>query len=721
MSQAASSRKAPGIGPNSAITITADGAEVRTTRTMCRICVGHCGLLVTTMGDQVVEIKADQEHPLSHGYTCPKGRNMAATQHDPRRLDHATIGRGDERRKVAPEELVDDLGARLAAIVEEHGPDAVAFYWGSGGVLDAAGGSLGRGFANSLGTQSVYTTATLDTAGRETSYRLMQGRSPMFPTYDEENCEFLVLFGLNPVISHGQSTCFPDPGMRLSKIARKGQVWVFDPRRSESAHLATQHVSLRPGSDYAVLAFTIRELLREGADEEFIERWTTGVDVLRQAVEPYTAEAAAEIADVDESILHQFVAALRQATSVVVQPGTGIGFSPFPSVSEWLVLALNIVTGSIEKPGGVWFNPGFWSPSPEHPDSVPPADDSGDSLDFRAGRGSHGEAVASIYEPAPGPPSRPDLESWVEGQRPMAGISDEIFAGNVRALFVQGGNPVNLTTNLERAKEAFANLEVLAVADIMENEMTELATHVLPCAYQLERDDATIVDHMSFGVFGQYAEAALPLRADRRPQWWYVSQVARHMGIELLPDSVPDEPTDRDILRAIYTHPRIPFDEVASSPGGRLIEIDRRPWFTEHGLPTGRWDLAPERLVRSMSEIVPPPSDGLVLTTRRQRYHMNTVQRDVQEDRPDGAAVSMNPDDATQRSLVEGDVVVVRTKVGSLTLPVHIDTSMRRGTVSIPHGYRGTNVNAITDDRDLLDFSGMPRFSTLPITVEKAG
>lgn len=679
-----------------------DGARpVKTVRSMCRICSIHCGILVTTDGERVLDIKPDSEHVLSQGYMCPKGRALQLSQHGPDRLDHATIGRGPRRHQVTPEAMLDDLGARLARIREEHGPDAIAFYFGGAGFADSAGGALGSRFANALGTTSVYSTQSLDSIARRTALRLMSDRWASNPTFDVRNCELLVLFGLNPQVSHGHTYSFPDPIGTIRAIAARGEVWVFDPRRTESASHATRHVALRPGSDHAVLAHAIRALLRDGADEEFIARWTDGVDLLREVVEPYTSEVAAEIADVEPADLHDFVDAIRRHGRLSILPGTGISFSPQSTVTEWLVLALHAITGSIERPGGIWFNPGFWT-----------------QLDKQA-RDTTPIAVGD--DPAPGPRSRPDLQSWLNGQHPAAGLSDEITAGNVKALIVLGGNPLAMVPNYAKALEAYADLEVLAVADVVEGDMTAVATHVFPAAAQLERADCNMPHTLQPEVFGQYTEAVLPLVADRQPLWRFVVEVARRLDIELLPAHVAADPSDRAILQhVVFPDPRLPFDEIAGTPGGAMVEVDRRPWFTEDALPTQRWTLAPARLVEQLRDIASPPT-GLVLVSRRQRHHMNSIHRGIAVERRDEAALFVNPADAADHDLVDGGTAVVRTHIGSLRLPVRLDPTMRRGAVAVPHGFLDSNVNWITDDTDLLDpVTGMPRFSTIPISLERA-
>lgn len=674
-------------------------AAVTTVRSMCRICAIHCGILVTTRGDRVVDIKPDPHHEVSRGYMCPKGRALQISHHAPDRLDHATIGRGPHRRQVTPEEMVDDLGSRLARIRDEHGPDAIAFYFGGPAFADSAGGSLGVRFATALGTRSVYSTNSLDSIARRTAMRLMMGRWPAMPTFDVRHCKLLVLFGLNPQVSHGHTYSFPDPIGTIREIAARGEVWVFDPRRTESANHATRHVALRPGSDHAVLAYAIRELLRDGADEQFIAQWTVRVDMLREAVEPFTLDVAADIADVDPAELTDFVAAIRRQGRLSVLPGTGISFSPQCTVTEWLVLALHAVTGSIERPGGLWFNPGFWTQLDKQARATTP--------------------IALGDEPAPGPRSRPDLQSWLNGQHPAAGLSDEIEAGNVKALIVLGGNPLAMVPNYAKVLRAYSNIEVLAVADIVDGDMTALATHTFPAAAQLERADCNVAHTLQPDVFGQYTDAVLPLVADRRPLWWFVVEVARRLGIQVLPDTVDADPSDRAILQhVVFPDPRLPFDKIAATPGGTIVEVDREPWFTEHALPTKRWNLAPRLLVDQLRDIAQPPA-GLVLVSRRQRHHMNSVHREIALERRDEIALFINPADAAERELADGGTAVVRTHIGSLTLPVRVDPTMRRGAVAVPHGFLDTNVNWITDDTEMLDpITGMPRFSTIPVSVE---
>ena len=121
----------------------------------------------------------------------------------------------------------------------------------------------------------------------------MAGVGWLFHSIDFERTTLLLLLGTNPVVSHNSHMqAFPNPTARIREIARRGEVWVVDARRTETAKLATRHLAPRPGTDYALLAYLVRELLRDGADTEYLAAHATRVDELRAAVEPYDEAAA---------------------------------------------------------------------------------------------------------------------------------------------------------------------------------------------------------------------------------------------------------------------------------------------------------------------------------------------------------------------------------------------------------------------------------------------
>lgn len=174
---------------------------------------------------------------------------------------------------------------------------------------------------------------------------------------DLDNADFLMLVGVNPVVSHGHAISMPNPTGTVREIARRGQVWVIDPRRTETARLATAHLAPRPSTDHAVLAYLVREILRDGMKSDVPVQ---GIDELARAVEPFTLEHTAKLADVAEADLARLCAGVRAAKCVAVETGTGVTMTAErANVTQWLAWVLMILTGAMNRPGGTWFHPGF--------------------------------------------------------------------------------------------------------------------------------------------------------------------------------------------------------------------------------------------------------------------------------------------------------------------------------------------------------------------------
>ena len=190
----------------------------------------------------------------------------------------------------------------------------------------------------------------------------------------------------------------------MRDIAKRGQVWVIDPRRTETARLATGHLAARPSTDHAVLAYLVREILRDGMKTDVPVQ---GIDALAAAVEPFTLEHTAAIADVAEAELTRLCAAVRGAKCVAINrdrrhhdgrprqchPRAGVGADD--------------LTGAMNHPGGTWFHPGFAYQLEVFGDLLPITPE-----------GAFG----------PGPRSRPEAQAFIN-EWPCAVLPDEIAAG----------------------------------------------------------------------------------------------------------------------------------------------------------------------------------------------------------------------------------------------------------------------------------------------------
>jgi anaerobic selenocysteine-containing dehydrogenase len=675
--------------------------------TACRICAVGCGTIVELDGDRVVGVTGDMDDPWSAGYTCSKGRAGPAFHHHPDRFDTPLIRRGGELVPCTWDEALGDIAERLTALTGQHGPDVVADYTGTGGPLDPSGYALAEAFMRNLGSHQRYSALSIDCPAKFLVPQLMAGVQLQFQP-DLPRTELLVTIGVNTVVSHGHGVMVPNPLGHLRDLrARGGRVVVIDPRRTESARHADLHLAPRPGTDAFILAHLARDALRRGGDKAYLSACADAESLgrLAAAVEPYDIDRVAGLAGIGVDELDELGRLVAGVTRLSIETGTGVTMNRNANVTEWLAWALAAVTGGLDRPGGVTFNPGSLR---RYEDGVP------------GGRGDLG----------PRPASRPDLPRLVNGEVPCAALADEIHAGNVRALIVRVGNPALAIAGQPALREALGELELLVAIDARPTETTALATHVLPMADHFERGDL-LGGYLQAEPFLRYAPAVVEPLGERRPQWWMFAELARRMGFPAYGSARRDaalagrEVDDETIAESLMGHARRPWAEVRAAAHGLRDESVGPGWLVPDRLPQ-RLDLAPVELVAQLRAAARETSvsrgsdGGLVLVNRRTNEGYNTLHRQVVgRGRAAVPSLLVHPDDAAARDLGAGDVAVVSTEHGSCRALVEVTPDIRPGVVSLPHGFDDTNVNLLTSTADADGLSGMAVVSGLPVEVSR--
>jgi anaerobic selenocysteine-containing dehydrogenase len=653
------------------------------TRSFCRLCQAMCGIVVHVDGDRVVRISGDADHPVSEGYTCPKGRSLPEVHHDPARL-------ADPRW----EQTLDGLAARLAEVIDRHGPGAIGAYRATHFAFDAAGRAVADRFFRALPTAQLYSAVTVDAPNKTLVPDLVAGAPFVFPQVDWDAARLLLVVGQNPIVSHGHSVARPNALVALRRLReRGGAIVVADPRTTETARLADVHLPLRPGSDPALLAGLVRAVLDGGAaDTTFLAECAdpASVEALSRLVEPFTPAVVARRCAVDRGLVDDAVALLLATGRLAVQTGTGVSMGTAPNVGEWLAWALGAVTGSLDRPGGVLFNPGALRPQEER------------------------LVMRPRFDPGADPASRPDLHA-AYGELPCTALADEIDAGHLRALFVLGGNPLTTLPDSERLRRSFADLDVLAVCDIRATETTAVATHVLPVAGQLERADLTSFLDLYFPFpFVQYSPPVVAPPPGRPPMWRIFAGLGHRLGLAGFADLETE--TDDTILAGTTRRSRVPWQSLTAAPSGVAPpEVPGPGWLIPKRLPRGTLDLAPPELVAQFRAWdATPLNAGLVLINRRRLRQTNSMLRDA----ADAPGLLMHPEDCRRLGVTAGQPVLIRSSTGSTTAAVEMTESIRPGVVSLPHGWSTPGVNRLTSSADAVDpLTGMPQLGGFPVIV----
>jgi anaerobic selenocysteine-containing dehydrogenase len=677
--------------------------------TICRCCSAGCAIIVTAEGGRIIDVKGDDGNPRTHGYICPKGHALGYFHHRPDRLDFPFV-RG---RRTSWSEALDDLASTLRTLIAVYGADSVGVYQGTGAVTDTIGLPLIEPFIRKIGSNQFYSAATVDVAPAFRAADLVCGTWYLFPVWvpeDEEN-RLAVYLGSNPAVSNGYLTLLPDPQRRIRAFRRRGgKLWVIDPKRTQTAALADRHLAIRPGSDAVLLAWLIRELLtcepvsgaKSGADYEDYTRMTDSGERARLllAVQPFTLEVARAATELDADLLLELFAAIRSAGRLALVSGTGITFGKHALLTEWLRWVLLIVTGSLDRRGGMWFNPGWLFPLE------------------RQSLWAHSPPAGLL---GPGPKARPELPS-VFGQRPAIAIVDEIEAGNLKALLVCGSNPLTAFPDPARTEAALRSLDILVSIDVVHTPLTAMASHVFPSVGQMERAD--VVAEISTS----YAPAVVPPVEERRPMWWMLRELGRRLGVDVLEGLDANADSDEQVIRHVTGNGRDGSDALLAAGSAGLMPPRLYGWVREKALPNGRWRLTPpdmiERLAELMQTLTEKPSRDsarrLLLINGRQLSRTNStayVSPRISRDLP---RVNVNPEDAAQQGLRDGDTAQVLSEFGKLCAEVHIDARLRRRVISISHGWHEANVCQLTSAIQGVDrLTTQPQMTALPVSLTK--
>jgi formate dehydrogenase len=706
--------------------------------TYCRICEPLCGLRATVQDGELVKLRPDPEHPLSSGFACPKGIAMTGVQNDPDRVIYPQRRRPDGSfERVNWKDALDDIGARLRSLVGEHGGSTVGWYLGNPSAFSYSHPIWVKGFMDAIGSPNLFSAGSQDVNNRFVASQLLYGSPLVVPIPDLDHTDFLLIVGANPLVSHGSVLTAPRIKDSLHAIVeRGGRVVVVDPRRSETAR-AFEHVAIRPDSDAWLLLSLLNVIFAEGLeDRATIARQATGLDTLRRLVNAHPPEATESRTGVPAAHARSLAVSLARSDTAAVYGRTGSCLGRHGTLVSFLLDALNVVTGNLDREGGAIFGTG--------PIQL-------EDLLHRIGADSYGKFHSRVG-------GFPD----VLGQLPASVMAKEMTTpgpGQIRALFVSSGNPVLSVPNGEELERAIEQLELTVAIDLYVTDTSRHADYILPATTFLEREDfpsAFLTFHTT--PFVQWTEPVLAPRGEARQEWEIIEDIARRIGttaasawpLRALGRLGLRIPPRRLIDLGLRLGPR--GDLFGLRRGGLSIaRLRRHP----HGLrladrhPVGmlakkvfhrdkRVHLAAPEIVAEVSVLErenghDPAFPLRLIGLRELRSHnswMHNVPKLMQGGRMHAARV--HPDDATASGIEDGAVCRVCSPSGSIELQAKVTDEVMAGTVAVPHGWGhrggwrqataagGANVNllASSDPSQLERLAGMAFLNGIPVRLE---
>ena len=230
----------------------------------CPLCEAICGLEFQSQDGELVAIRGDDADPFSRGHVCPKGNAILDLEADPDRLTTPVRKVDGQWQPIGWDEAFALAGDRLAAIQAEHGAAAVAAYLGNPNVHHFGHIAYLPALLKLLRTPNLFSASSVDQWPHQYVNALMYGHQFLLPVPDLDRTDFLLMLGANPVASNGSLMTAPGIPRRLKAIAARGSVVLLDPRRTETAALASEHHFIRPGSDAWFLVAFLQQLLRLG-------------------------------------------------------------------------------------------------------------------------------------------------------------------------------------------------------------------------------------------------------------------------------------------------------------------------------------------------------------------------------------------------------------------------------------------------------------------------
>ncbi len=732
---------------------------------MCEAC---CGLEIATRGDQVVRIRGDMNDPYSQGYICPKGSTLKQLHEDPDRLTSPRIRTEDGWKDVSWDEAFAEIGRRLEPIIEKHGRRSLGTVMGNPNVHNLGGLLYARPVLSAVGSANFFSASTVDQMPKHVSAGLMWGRPDMFPLPDLDRTDYLLILGANPYVSNGSLLTVPGFPGKLDALRERGKFVVVDPRRTKTAENASEHLTIVPGTDSYWLLALINTLFDEGlVDIGRLQDHVSGVDEVRSMAAHYPADGVAERCGIDAETTRRIARELAAAPTACVYGRMGAHTAEFGTITSWATDVLNVLTGNLDKPGGIMFN---CAPT----QNMAPAKPGGRG--FKLGRWN-GRASG-----------RPE----VKGELPAATLAEEITTPGdeaIKALFVLACNPVRSFPNTDRIDDALQQLDLLVVVDPYVTATAQHAHVILPPTSALERSHYDFAfEAAMIRSFAKYSPAVFETDGMREEE--LLSRLAlaiQGQPVEADPTVVHDQMIDQMIEHEIgrptspihgrakagivdalaqwtWSEQIIDFrlrvgqhgDGFGVNPEGLTLRrlIDEYPSGADFGplverFPdaiktlSGTVELAPQPIVDDMVRLAatfdtPGFANGqMVLIGRRDAKTVNSWMHNLNVLIKGKTACTLlvHPDDATRLGLCHGGNANIASRVGKIVAPVEVTNEVMPGVVSLPHGWGydepgiemntaktkpGVNSNALTDDEVLDELSGNCTLNGIPVEVSAA-
>ncbi|NVN51822.1 bifunctional nitrate reductase/sulfite reductase flavoprotein subunit alpha [Mycolicibacterium hippocampi] len=698
-----------------------------TTRTACSYCGVGCGISVETRADPasgvpvIAKVSGDKLHPTNSGRLCTKGAThaemMAATDG---RLTTAMLRPARDADPVAADvdDALAEAGRRLRAIVDEHGPDAVALYVSGQMSIESQylATKLAKGF---LRTVHIESNSRLCMASAGTGFKQSLGSDGPPGSYTDFDCTDLFF-----VIGSNMADCHPILFLRMADRLKAGaKLIVVDPRRTTTADKADLFLQIRPGTDLALLNGILHLLVVDGAiAADFIAEHTQGWEAMPDFLADYPPDRVAATTGLDEADIRTAAAMIAEAGEWMTCWTMGLNQSTHGTWNTNAICNLHLATGAICRPGS----------GPMSLTGQPNAM-GGREMGYM-GPGLPGQrAVFSA-----------DDRAFVEGQWDLAPgtirtdvgpgtieMFRQLRSGQIKAVWVICTNPVASVANRETVIEGLSAAELVITQDAYVDTATNrYADIMLPATLWAESDAVMVNSDRNLTLMQQ----AIPPEGDARPDWELICGVAEHLGFgddfgykssEQIFDEIRgfhNPGTGYDLRGISYERLRetpvqwpCPPEDLADRHPIRYLNdgISQELFLDAAGHRPRLAFATPSRRAvfhpRPHMDAAELPDDDypMILNTGRLQHQWHTMTKTGKVAKLNklnkAPSVEVHPDDAAALGVSDGREVEVISRRGRAVLPAVVTDRVLPGNTWVPfhwndeHGENLT-INAVTND-----------------------
>jgi anaerobic selenocysteine-containing dehydrogenase len=718
----------------------------------CTLCEAQCGLELTVEDNRVVAARGNTDDPMSAGFLCPKGAAIGDLHADPDRLRRPLVRQSNgEFVETTWDEALDRAAVGLDGIRKRFGADSLGCYIGNPIIHNYGALLLRQGLIQAIGTRNCFSAGSQDTSPRFATSWYLYGSSLTIPIPDIDRTDYFLCIGANPAVSNGSALTAPNMKSRMRAIQnRGGKVVMIDPRRSESAAIANEHVPVRPGTDATLLLGMCAVLLDQGkaqiaAIEEIAEGWP---EIVLRLSRIRLKDVAAETGIAAETIQRLAIEFVQAKTSAAYSR-VGVCNTKQGTLASYATDLLNIVAGRMGQIGGSMF--------------TNPAIDSTRLLALPGGDG-HGRWKSRVR----GLPE-------TLGDLPAATMAEEMETageGQIRALLTFAGNPVLSTPNGKRLDKAIEGLDFMVSVDLYINETTRHADVILPPSWTLT-DEYIDVFFPQFTVRNTAAWSAPVIESepDDRTDWQILLGIAERLGggptgFKPLDAALrvarkfgyqwtPMKTIDLILRTGEYGDKYLPWKDGLSVAKLKTMPhgVDLGP--LQPGVARrvrhrgGKVHIAPPLIVAGIDVLIDQLANRiadidrgkvngeLLLIGRRELRSNNSWMHNIPKlvsGKP-RCVLYVHPTDAASAGLTEGGIGVMESNTHSAEVPVHITEEMTPGIVSLPHGWGhsasvpwqrtaganpGISFNDWTDESEVEPLVGQSIMNGIPVELRAA-